>query len=935
VASAASFPAPSSGVVSLPTYPFERKRYWLSASPAVGDAGAVGLDDPIHPLIGAVIEDPDGEGVVLSGRISLQTHPWLADHAVFGVALLPGTGLLELALRAGAQVGAPCVEELTLQAPLALSEAAATQIQVVVAAADSQGTRAVSIFSRLERDAGAWTRHASGVLSPPLPIPAPEPIGAWPPSGAVPIEVDGLYERLEGLGFEYGPAFQGLTAAWRDGEELYAEVSLPEAQIGDARHFVLHPALSDAALHAVLDAGLSEQSESDELPLAFAWRGVRVISAGAHSLRLRIVPGPDGYGFTATDETGGTVAQIDCAVARPVQRHHVEAALSGAPPLHQLHWDEVGVPAVAGPMDVALLSEGEIAGLEGRQHHRDLASLSEAVASGKAPDFVIADFRFLEKGTDLAAAAREGAARALDLLQSWLLADGLEGSRLVFLTEGALSVGAEEDPDLAVAALFGIVRSAQSEHPGRFSLLDLDPVDPSREKLGDVLAAMVDEPQVAMRGGALLAPRLVRAETGAADRPVLLADTASTVLITGGTGGIGTSLARHLVVEHGARRLLLVSRHGPDAEGASALQQELQALGAEVEIVACDVSQREQLMRLLDSIPREHRLGAVIHAAGVLDDGVIDSLDAERIERAFAPKATAAWHLHELTANAGLSAFVLFSSAAGMVGAPGQGNYAAANAFLDALAQHRQVRGLPAMALAWGAWETVGGMTEGLGSADRGRLSRLGLAPIPVEQGLGLFDLAVARRESFAAPVLFEETALRSQAKAGTLPRLLHRLVRLPVPEQDESSALLRRLAIMPDSEREAFLLEVVRGHIATVLGYASVHKVETDRAFKDLGFDSLAAVELRNRLATATGLRLEPTVVFDQPTAGALAGHLLGELGLGRPSRADELTETAAQRAMESISLTAVKEIDAMDLDDLVNRTLDRRVVRNEGGGG
>jgi pimaricinolide synthase PimS1 len=929
----AFFAGTGAEAVALPTYAFQRERYWVNAPAAAGDAGAVGLDGLDHQLLGALIEDPTGEGLTFIGRISLQTHPWLEDHAVFGAVLLPGTCMLELALFAGAQVDAPCVEELTLHSPLALGDSTATQIQVVVGAADPQGRRAVSIYSRPDDDrAGEWNPHASGALSA-APPPAAEEIGAWPPATASPIEIDGLYERLEDLGFDYGATFRRVTGAWQDGEGLYVDVSLAEAQPGERGRFVLHPALTDAAFHPILDLGASERSGDDELPLPFLWRGVHAAAPTASSLRFRIVPVSDGHAVTVSDEAGATVAQIERIVSRPVGRAQMEAALSGGPPLYRLRWDEVGTPSSTGSESVAVLGESQIVGLEGTTRHPRLETLVEAGA-GRAPGLVVADFRPQAGEADLAAAAQADTGRALELLRDWLRADGLESSRLLFLTEGALPAGVEEEADLGGAALCGLVRSAQSEHPGRFGILDVDPSDPSLQGLEAALAATSEEPQIALRKGAALVPRLVRAEAGPSDSPPLPASLDSTVLITGGTGGLGVALARHLVLEHGARRLLLVSRSGPDADRAPSLRAELEALGAEVRIVACDVSEREQLKGLLESIPREHPLGAVIHAAGVLDDGLIDSLDRERIERVFAPKATAAWHLHELTAKAELSAFVLFSSAAGVLGAAGQGNYAAANAFLDALARHRQARGLPATALAWGAWEPVGGMTEGLAGADRARLARLGLAPIRIAQGLDLFDLAVSGGEPFAAPLAFDMAMLRAQAKAGSLPPLLGGLVRLPAREADESGALARRLAIVPEAEREAVLLDVVRGHVATVLGYASAHKVETDRAFKDLGFDSLAAVELRNRLAAATGLRLEPTVVFDQPTAEAIAGHLLGELGFGGAPRADESTETAAQRALESVSLAAVEEIDAMDLDDLVHRTLDRPVLQAKGGG-
>jgi NADPH:quinone reductase-like Zn-dependent oxidoreductase/acyl carrier protein len=357
-------------------------------------------------------------------------------------------------------------------------------------------------------------------------------------------------------------------------------------------------------------------------------------------------------------------------------------------------------------------------------------------------------------------------------------------------------------------------------------------------------------------------------------------DTQGTVLVTGGTGTLGALMARHLVSQHGVRHLLLASRRGQDAEGASELRAELESWGAQVRIEACDVSEREALQALLDSVAKEHPLCAVVHTAGVLDDGVIGSLSARSMEEVMAPKADAAWYLHELTEHMDLQAFVLFSSAAGVLGGAGQGNYAAANSFLDALATHRRACGLPGISLAWGLWEEVSGMSGGLSEIDVSRMTRSGVRALSGEHGLALFDEALGAGEALVLPLSLDLQALRARTRTGTLPALFGELVRVPARRMDEQGAsLAQRLASTPEAEREGVVLELVRVQVATVLGHGSSEAIETRRTFKELGFDSLAAVELRNRLNTATGMRLPTTLVFDYPTTSAVAWYLLSEI--------------------------------------------------------
>ncbi|OLE20067.1 MAG: hypothetical protein AUG49_26135 [Catenulispora sp. 13_1_20CM_3_70_7] len=402
-----------------------------------------------------------------------------------------------------------------------------------------------------------------------------------------------------------------------------------------------------------------------------------------------------------------------------------------------------------------------------------------------------------------------------------------------------------------------------------------------------------------------------------------------TALITGGTGTLGGLLAKHLVTGHGIRNLILASRAGDQAPGAAQLSEELTELGARVTIAACDAADRAALAEVLAAIPAEHPLTAVVHAAGVLDDGVLPALNRDRLSHVLRPKVDAAINLHDLTAGNDLAMFVLFSSASGTFGTPGQANYAAANTFLDALAAHRRAQGLPATALAWGYWAQTSALTGHLDADDLSRMTRGGALPLSSDQGLALFDTATGLDQALQVPIRLDLAGLRAAAGSGPVPPLYRALVRTVTRRAadavaGDAAAFADRLARLPDTERFPTALDLVRRHVATVLGYASAHAVDPDRGFVELGFDSLTAVELRNRLNAASGLRLPATLVFDYPTTAALAGHLLAELAPGVDAdnaadmnadlAADGINEAELRRAMAAIPLARLREAGMLD---------------------
>ncbi|WP_435840153.1 type I polyketide synthase [Streptomyces antimycoticus] len=874
--------------VELPTYAFQRQRYWLDAPATVGDVASAGLGAAGHPLLGAAVELAGTDGLVLTGRLSTRGQPWLADHAVLDAVLFPGTAFLELAIQAGDQVGCDRVEELTLQAPLILPERGAVTLQLVVDAPDEDGHRTLNVYSRpadAQREL-PWTRHATGVLAVGAAEGSYDLGGAWPPPGAEPIEVEDLYERFAAGGFGYGPSFQGLRAAWLRGEEVFAEVRLPQEQQSAATAYGLHPALLDAALHTI---ALGPTFQDGEGRLPFSWSGVSLHAAGAGEVRVRLTPdGADTVALTVADTIGRPVATVESLVLRK-RPQRLGDATTGGDALYRLDWVAADTSAAAPEQHPAgswgLLGDDDfkLVGLDAHSY-RDLAALPADAAA--MPATVLVPCAPEPQG--VADAVRTATHRALALVRAWLTEERFADSRLVFVTRGAVATTPDADvPDLAHAAVWGLVRSAQSENPDRFVLVDLDEHEESVGALPSALA--LDEPQLAVRQGDITVARL--ATTPAPDTAPPAWDPEGTVLVTGATGTIGGVIARHLVAEGGVRHLLLAGRRGPDAEGAAELRAELTELGAEVTLAACDVADRKAVAALLATVPAAHPLTAVVHTAGVLDDGVVSSLTPERMDRVLRPKVDAALTLHELTRDLDLSAFVLFSSIAGTFGGMGQGNYSAANAFLDAFAQHCRAQGRPVQSHAWGLWAQRSDMTGKLEGADLNRLARGGIVPFSSEDGAGLFDAARAVDAAVVLPMRLDTAGLG--ARSDGVPALLRGLVKAAPARPARRSVtgagagaaparpegLKQHLSSLPESERGRFLLDLVRTTVAGVLGFDSVAAVEAERGLLDLGFDSLTAVELRNQLGKATGRRLPVTLLFDYPTSTAIAAYLEAEI--------------------------------------------------------
>ncbi|WP_327416912.1 SDR family NAD(P)-dependent oxidoreductase [Streptomyces sp. NBC_01233] len=870
----AAFDGTGARRVQVPTYAFQRSRFWLDTPVTAEDPSGLGLASAEHPLLGAMTSLADREGVLFTGRVSRRTHPWVVDHAVVGTVLLPGTALVDMAVSAGDRFGYDHLRELVLEAPLIVPEEGGIHLQVALGPAEESGTRSVTVHSRPEGAAEEeWTRHASGLLATGE-HPVPAATRTWPPEGARSVTREDTYDRLADRGYEYGPVFQGLGRVWQSGEERFAEVSLPEEQHADATAFAIHPALLDAALHAVL------LGDGAELTIPFSFNGVTLHATGATALRVHVVPsGPDSASLTATDPDGQPVVTVDSVTLRPAGDLRAATGAGKHSGLHRLGWKPLpqtvsettaGLWAVLGsdPHDLAAAVSGDT--------YADVAELRTALGDGaQLPSFIA-----LSEGTAEVHAAVQD---TLATLQELLSDTTLDSTRIVLLTQGAAALTADEDlHNLPAAALTGLIRTAQNEYPDRLTHLDIDTTQDLAAAAHT--AATTPDTQLTLRNGQLHTPRLENTPTNAENTPTKPLDPEGTILITGGTGGLGHILARHLVTHHGAKHLLLTSRTGPNAPGATQLHDELTTAGAHITITACDTADRSQLIRLLDSIPTQHPLTAVIHAAGTLNDATLDNLTPHHITQVLHPKTDAAWNLHQLTSHLPLTHFILFSSIAGLIGNPGQANYAAANTYLDALAHHRHHHNLPATSLAWGLWDTASAMTSGLSELDVKRWARKGVLPISAERGMEIFDAALVSPEPLLAAADLDLPTLRSPDRSA--PALLRTLVRTPrrravaaAASGTGGSSWAERTAALPAADRRRTVGELVRTTVAAVLGLAGPDAVGEDTAFKTLGMDSLTGLELRRRVVAVTGVTLPATAVFDHPTPAALAEFLTGEL--------------------------------------------------------
>ena len=906
--------------VDLPSYAFLRSPHWLETGTSIPRApgGA-------HPLLGVGRRIPGADLRVHSSQISARSPSWIPDHVVMGQVLLPGAAFAELLLCAGAGSTEPVtLAQVLISAPLHVPSTGDVALEVTVEAAKDDGLRRVRVhsagLSKLDED--PFKLHAEASLLA-VADPAPSPVLTLPPPGSRELERSSaeLYQALASHGLRYGPSFQGLRRAWTSGDEVWGELELPATTAAEADRYGLHPALLDAATHAIAVAAQGAGAAPGDVYLPLGMERLTRWRSGERRLWVRVKLGhhtPEVLRATLSlfASDGAPVAEIQGLELRRADRSSLlglgETALDRLQ--FGVEWRAVELEQSAPRTRFGFLTQGPAAAwVDALQ--ASLASLGvervrsveEVVERGLGG--LIAAW---PSGADTIGEAHRIAAEGLAQLQRLAAVPGL---RVVWVTRDAVRSRADDHVrGLAASALWGLGRAARIEQASlSLTMLDVGEDPPSAARWSAILQSS-REPELSLRGGLLWSPRLVRAAPAAASQRRTGKE--QTVLLTGAFGGLGRQVARWLVQERGVQHLLLTRRPGLASPAVASLTQELCALGAEVQVAPCDVTDREALAAVLRAIPPERPLRGIIHAAGVLDDGLLALLTPERLARVLSPKIDGAYNLHTLTADEPLEFFVLFSSVAGLFGSAGQSNYSAANSFLDALASHRRAQGLAGQSIAWGPW-SEGGMASALSEAHQARLLRQGLEPLSPSQGLSLLGAALDSEDELFVALDLDARRLAQglEQSRRAPPALIRALLPGAAIREDQAAALWARIRALPPAERPRALREVVQGEVATVLGLAQAQQVKPAEPLLELGIDSLSAVELRNRLAALVGVELSATLVFDYPTADALALLLLDRSGLGgpvpsaAPAREDVITERIDALSDEEVG----QELDAL----------------------
>jgi acyl transferase domain-containing protein/acyl carrier protein len=960
--------------VSLPTYPWQRQRYWVEKASLPGErAGGT----PLHPLLGQRIQVAGLQEIRFESQLSHCSPRFLRDHRVYQSTIMPGAAYLEMALASGKAAfgtASPRLEEVALFEAFVLPEKESRTVQLVLTpeSADQYSFRVFSLAKSEEGHEPVWTLHASGKLcrEDHPPEAAPLDVRELTANGVEPVSGENYYAQFHEYGIDFGPSFQTIRRVWPNLGSAHGEVCLPEFLVSEAGRYCFHPVLIDACFQ--LSGSVFGKEGGREIYLPVGLDRLRIYRPTGQQFwaeaRLQPFAGASQQQFKIDlrlwDEKGLLAVQIDGLSLRLASR---EALLRGAEKplqdsLYEITWqpkakDSDSVkPAPAQPGHWLILADRGGLGLELSWLIKDRGERCTLAYAGSAyrtetkqytlnPDEPAQWGRLINESSEGRAyrgvvhlwslddrsgsepdfeeqQIRLSCGSALCLVQSLIQQHWPELPRLWFATWEGQSIGAASARvRVSQAPLWGLAKVVALEHPEfrsvRVDLRGANPKSGSQSLFQEIWAPTAED-QIALHDGQRFVARLTRQHLAKTETAVPL-DAKSSYLITGGLGALGLQTARWLVAQ-GARYLILNGRHGPSRPALNAIA-ELERAGAQIQVVAADISNREEVSSLLRRIGSTMPpLRGLIHAAGILDDGVLQQQTWQRFERVLAPKASGSWNLHLATKGLALDFFILFSSSASLLGAPGQGNYAAANAFMDALAQYRRSQGLPGLSINWGPW-SEDGMAGSLSARDQSRLSSQGLSRIASGPGLQLMGELMKHSLAQVGVLPVEWSKYFSQYSNATPPPFLELLAEGIRSPAAPSAEIYEQLKNSPASGRRAILESAVRAQLAKVLGVLSLEHVTPRQRLFDLGLDSLMAVDLKNRLQSGFGRSLSASLLFDYPTLEALVQHLAKDvlnLEFSCASQPSEENESTAHREFSEMSDDEIADLLASKLKGL-----------------
>ncbi|KYC40369.1 hypothetical protein WA1_26500, partial [Scytonema hofmannii PCC 7110] len=976
----------ANSVVSLPSYPWQRQRYWFERKhqkPVLPTR-----DTSLHPLLGQRLRSPLKE-TLFESELSVDLQPFLVGHQIYGMVVLPGAGYLEIALAGAAAVGLEpcCLQAVSIQEPLILPENSSRVVQLILTPlGDGQTSfRIVSVEGDRADDANNWVQHTAGKVNVGQSNPVQTSVSLKDLQARIQEQVSIItyYQQLQERGLEYGSSFQGIEQLWRYDGEVLGRIRLPEALVSEATAYHLHPVLMDSGFQLLFAALASESEDDTYLPVGLD--NLRLYRRADTQLwihgQIRRKDNLNQEALTGDlrlfDDAGKIVAEIE---GFHVKRAKREMLLQFAQKnqnlnhwLYEVEWrsqaretnlqhqvnsgswllfaDREGIAAEVAKLlknqgdNCFMVFPGEAYEVSEEGHYKinpestqDFQKLfNEVLKINKTPLRGVAHLWGLDSSSEeamtvdsLKVAQTLGSQSVLHLVQELAKVDESVSPRLWLVTRGTQPVESQTTSEgVAHSTLWGLGRVISLEHPEIWGgMVDLE--TGTSEGAASLLFAEISQPNkedhIVFRGEQRYVARLVpSSHTKKAAEPLSLRKDA-TYLITGGLGSLGLQLAGWMV-QQGARYLVLVGRSGA-SETTREVLKELERSGVKVLVAKGDVSQQKDVARILGEISESMPvLRGVIHAAGILDDGVLLQQEWERFNKVMAPKVEGAWNLHLLTQNLSLDYFVMFSSVASLLGSPGQGNYAAANAFLDALAHYRRAQGLPGLSINWSFWANMG-MAAGLDGINQNRLAAMGMETIAPTQGLQVLEQLLQESSTQVGVIPVNWMQFMQQFTLDTAPPLLTEFTRGLVQVNTEQLTVpklefLLKLKQVLARDRQELLLAHIQDQVTKVLGLTSSHRIEAHQGFFDLGMDSLTSMELRNRLQASLGHALSSTLIFDYPTLNALATYLAGEM-FSEESHEEDLQVVLEKNHQQAMSVAEIEQLSEEDAEALLLKELE-----------